>query len=121
MIGPFGRQGAAVTLRQHCPQMTRRRCMVVALITSLIVAPRPAHAKVVTALAQGNLTIVWAARRDMFAGARVAHVAFFAHAARFIDSRILPCPVRRTAPRNTPVLSGCMADIAEVNKEAVEI
>ena len=26
MIGLFGRQGPAATLRQHCPQMTRRRC-----------------------------------------------------------------------------------------------
>ena len=26
MIGPFGRQGPAATLRQHCPQMTQRRC-----------------------------------------------------------------------------------------------
>ena len=26
MIGPFGRQGPAATLRQHCPQLTRRRC-----------------------------------------------------------------------------------------------
>ena len=26
MIGSFGRQGPAATLRQHCPQMTRRRC-----------------------------------------------------------------------------------------------
>ena len=26
MIVPFGRQGPAATLRQHCPQMTRRRC-----------------------------------------------------------------------------------------------
>ena len=26
MIGPFGRQGLAATLRQHCPQMTQRRC-----------------------------------------------------------------------------------------------
>ena len=26
MIGPFGRQGAAATLRRHCPQMTLRRC-----------------------------------------------------------------------------------------------
>ena len=24
MIGPFGRQGPAATLGQHCPQMTRR-------------------------------------------------------------------------------------------------
>ena len=24
MVGPFGRQGPADTLRQHCPQMTRR-------------------------------------------------------------------------------------------------
>ena len=27
MIGPFGRQGLAATLRQQCPQMTQRRCM----------------------------------------------------------------------------------------------
>ena len=27
MIGPFGRERMAATLRQHCPQMTRRRCM----------------------------------------------------------------------------------------------
>ena len=26
MIGPLGRQGLAATLRQHCPQMTQRRC-----------------------------------------------------------------------------------------------
>ena len=26
MIGPFGRQGPAATLGQHCPQMTQRRC-----------------------------------------------------------------------------------------------
>ena len=26
MIGPFGRPGPAATLRQHCPQMTQRRC-----------------------------------------------------------------------------------------------
>ena len=26
MIGPFGKQGPAVTLRHHCPQMTQRRC-----------------------------------------------------------------------------------------------
>ena len=26
MMGPFGRQGPAATLRQQCPQMTRRRC-----------------------------------------------------------------------------------------------
>ena len=26
MIGPFGRQGPAATLRQLCPQMTQRRC-----------------------------------------------------------------------------------------------
>ena len=26
MIGLFGRQGPAATLRQHCPQMTQRRC-----------------------------------------------------------------------------------------------
>ena len=26
MIGPLGRLGAAATLRQHCPQMTQRRC-----------------------------------------------------------------------------------------------
>ena len=26
MIGLSGRQGPAATLRQHCPQMTRRRC-----------------------------------------------------------------------------------------------
>ena len=26
MIGPLGRSGPAATLRQHCPQMTRRRC-----------------------------------------------------------------------------------------------
>ena len=26
VIGPFGRQGPAATLRQHCPQMTQRRC-----------------------------------------------------------------------------------------------
>ena len=26
MIGPFGRQGPAATLRQHSPQMTQRRC-----------------------------------------------------------------------------------------------
>ena len=26
MIGPLGRLGAAVTLGQHCPQMTQRRC-----------------------------------------------------------------------------------------------
>ena len=26
MIGPLGRLGAAATLGQHCPQMTRRRC-----------------------------------------------------------------------------------------------
>ena len=26
MICPFGRQRPAATLRQHCPQMTRRRC-----------------------------------------------------------------------------------------------
>ena len=26
MIGPFGRQGLVATIRQHCPQMTRRRC-----------------------------------------------------------------------------------------------
>ena len=26
MIGPFGRQGLAATIRQHCPQMTQRRC-----------------------------------------------------------------------------------------------
>ena len=29
MIGPSGGQGPAATLRQHCPQMTRRRCMYV--------------------------------------------------------------------------------------------
>ena len=28
MIGPFGKQGPAATLTQHCPQMTRRRCIV---------------------------------------------------------------------------------------------
>ena len=28
MTGPFGRQGPADTLRQHCPQMTRRRCSI---------------------------------------------------------------------------------------------
>ena len=28
MIGPFGRQGPAATLRQHCPRMTQRRCTV---------------------------------------------------------------------------------------------
>ena len=28
MIGLFGRQGLAATLRQHCPQMTRRRCNI---------------------------------------------------------------------------------------------
>ena len=27
VIGPFGRQGQAATLRQHCPQMTQRRCI----------------------------------------------------------------------------------------------
>ena len=26
MIGLFGRQGPGATLRQHCPQMTQRRC-----------------------------------------------------------------------------------------------
>ena len=26
VIGPLGRQGPADTLRQHCPQMTQRRC-----------------------------------------------------------------------------------------------
>ena len=26
MIGLFGRQGSAATFRQHCPQMTLRRC-----------------------------------------------------------------------------------------------
>ena len=26
MIGPLGRLEAADTLRQHCPQMTQRRC-----------------------------------------------------------------------------------------------
>ena len=26
MIGPFGRQWPVATLRQHCPQMTQRRC-----------------------------------------------------------------------------------------------
>ena len=29
MIGPFGRQGPAATFRQHCPQMTQRRCIPV--------------------------------------------------------------------------------------------
>ena len=28
MIGPFGRQGLAATLRQYCPQMTQRRCIL---------------------------------------------------------------------------------------------
>ena len=27
MIGPLGRLRAAAALRQHCPQMTQRRCM----------------------------------------------------------------------------------------------
>ena len=26
MKGPFGRQGLAATLRQHCPQMSQRHC-----------------------------------------------------------------------------------------------
>ena len=28
MIGPFGRLGPAATLRQHCPQMTQRCCII---------------------------------------------------------------------------------------------
>ena len=27
MIGPFGRQGPAASLRKHCPQMTLRLCI----------------------------------------------------------------------------------------------
>ena len=29
MIGPFRRQGPAVSLRQHCPLLTDRRCIVI--------------------------------------------------------------------------------------------
>ena len=28
-MGRFGRQGPAATLRQHCPQMTQRRCTII--------------------------------------------------------------------------------------------
>ena len=35
MIGPFGRQGPAGTLRQHCPQMTQRPCRWQAGLTLL--------------------------------------------------------------------------------------
>ena len=45
MIGPFGLQGAAATLRQHCPQMTQRRCKIGVLVdlTHLVLPGRAAE------------------------------------------------------------------------------
>ena len=37
MIGPFGRQGPAATLRQQCPQMTQRRCTAAAVTVSVTI------------------------------------------------------------------------------------
>ena len=40
MIKPFGRQGPAATLRQHCTQMTRRRCNVLQLLLPVLLRQR---------------------------------------------------------------------------------
>ena len=84
-------------LQKSCVECSMVVAGVAALITSLIVAPRPARAllKVVTALAHSNLTAEWAWNcsensflpRHVCWRSRCLSISFFAHAARFIDSR----------------------------------
>ena len=43
MIGQFGRQGPAAILRQHCPQMTRRRCKDIDRLKSSVAGCRTSN------------------------------------------------------------------------------
>ena len=75
MIGPLGRQGPAATLRQHCPQMTQRRCNKwLRLILTLSEAARdivPAMANIMANKKVGSkvisdLTDLWNSQTVLF-------------------------------------------------------
>ena len=77
MIGLFGRQGQAATLRQHCPQMIQRRCTW-CVPRSTVPAARPVNLMRGASSVTGHSQINDAARK---AGAGVSkgdhsHVAF---------------------------------------------
>ena len=55
MIGLIGRQGPAATLRQRCPQMTRRRCHAIGKDLSLASAILIQNVVLVEAPADFNL------------------------------------------------------------------
>ena len=70
MIGLFGRQGPAATLRQDCPQMTQRRCNTITTLqfscTKSLQLQRLIGISDIAVLAKWVSNALWLARNITF-------------------------------------------------------